>query len=285
MSRHPSSLSQIADAEASTLEYLVERGSTISTESKSLAFVDSIKSTFYDFVSRLTNFITTLKAGNYKSQKLAADDVVALVEAKTYQETRNLYVNVPVGFQGKWVDYLNFLSTQILPQVARTDATLKSVIQRMAVLLNEPDRLKAQSGLRELDRSLDVISQEQLDKMKRYVANGSKYQRRLGEVMERNADFKASYELINKINSELGVVDFAKIQDQVTRLSELTQSLQETMKSDEGRELSGLVTSQLSELFFKLGVSLTAGAVLMDAVTQQTVAMDTTLTSLREQLK
>lgn len=284
MSHTPSILNEAADKEASTLEYLVSRGSSISTESAGLAFVDSVKSTFQDFVGRVSVFTNNLKVGNFTSRAIDSDSVMGKFNGRPYQENRNLYVTVQPGFEGKWLPYLKFLDREIMPRVTMIDATLKVAITKLATILNEPDRLKAQSGIRDLEKLLTLVSQTDYQTMTSYFGKNSKTQVRVAEIADRNADVVESYALINKLNRDLGKVDFTKIQAQLDRLTELTRSLKDVLESDENRVVSGTITSQLSDLFYKLGVTLTAGALLRDAVLMQTEAMQQSIDSLKTQL-
>jgi len=285
MSQRPSILNEAAEQEASTLEFLVARGSLISTESRGLAFVDSIKSSFTDFVARLGLFVNGLKVGNFTPRQIKATIMLKAVTARSYQENRNLYVSIQPGFEGKWLPYLKYLANTILPKVETIDATLKVAITKLATIINEPDRLQAQSGIRDLERSLSMVSQDDYQGMQSFFGKGTKAQAPLGSVVDRNADLIDAYTLIDKLNNSLGAIDFTKVQSQLDRLTELTANLKEVLESEENRQLSGTVTAQLSELFYKLGVTLTAGAVLRDAVQQQTEAMSLTADSLAEQIK
>lgn len=285
MSQRPSILDEAAKLETSTLEYLVTRGSTISTESKGLAFVDSIKSTFTDFTARLGLFVNGLKLGNFQSKKIDAIAMLKDVTARPYQENRQLHVTVQPGFESKWLPYLKYLSGVILPKVILIDQTLKTAITKLAILVNEPDRMKAQSGIRDLESQLAIISQEDYEGMQSFFGHHSKSEMTLGQVVDRNADLIYSYDMINKLNTELGRVDFTKVQGQLDRLAELTSNLKEVLESDANRVVSGTMTSQLSELFYRLGVTLTAGAVLRDAVQAQTSVMEASVAELQEQVK
>lgn len=273
MSKVNKTLADYTSESASTLPSLIEEGSMLSTESKALAFLSGLATTFKSYIENFTTYCNGLKLGNYSKQKIDIEELKETLVGKDYQKTRGIYVAVPPGFSGQWVPFLRFLIETILPAVETTEITLKAVNSKLAVALNEPDRLKAQSGIRDLAKNLALIPQEDFDKIKGYFQNGGRNQTTLGKVVERNADIEEAFILINKLNADVGAVDFVNIQKLINRLVVLVTELRKELDGKDGDEMSGLVTSQLSDLFYMVGITVTAGAVLVDMTEQFTSAM------------
>lgn len=273
MSKVNKTLAGYTSEAASTLPSLIEEGSLLSTESKALAFVSGLATTFKGYIENTVTYFNGLKLGNYSKQKVDIDELKEVLVGKEYQKIRGTYVAVPPGFSGKWVPFLRFLIDTILPAVEATEITLKTVNTKLATALTDPDRLKAQSGIRDLAKNLALIPQEDFDKIKTYFQNGGRVQTTLGAVAERNADIEEAFILINKLNADVGAIDFTNIQKLINRLVVLVQELRKELDGKEGDSMSGLVTSQLSDLFYKVGITVTAGAVLVDMTEQFTSAM------------
>lgn len=269
------SLADFSTEATNNIEHLAQWGHQLSMESSSIPLVDSVRSTFQDYVTSVVTFLNGLKVSNYKKQSIDAKELVEQLRFYDYSKTRGLIINVPAGFTGKWVPFLEFLIKDILPPVAASEVTLKMVNSRLAAALNEPDRLKAQSGIRDLAHKIALVDQKDYDKIKATFANHTKTETTVSAVVDRNADINKAFQLINHINAELGAIDFSNIQKLIERLGELTAALRTTLQSEEHTEMSGMITSQLSDLFYQLGTTLTAGAILMDIVGDLTTGMQT----------
>ncbi|MNG04638.1 hypothetical protein D3C84_877840 [compost metagenome] len=133
--------------------------------------------------------------------------------------------------------------------------------------------MKAQSGIRDLAKNIALVPQEDFDKIKTFFQGGGRNQTQLSKVVERNADIEEAFILINKLNADVGAIDFVNIQKLINRLVVLVQELRKELDGKDGDEMSGLVTSQLSDLFYKVGITVTAGAALVDLTEQFTSAM------------
>jgi hypothetical protein len=143
----------------------------------------------------------------------------------------------------------------------------------LATALNDPDRLKAQSGIRNLENGLALVTQDDFDKVKTFFTNASRTQLSLYQVVDRNADIEQAYILLNKLNADVGAINFVAIQALINRLVVLVQELKKEISKEDNDQLSGLVTSQLSDLFYKLGITVTAASVLSDSTEVLTSAM------------
>ena len=273
MSKVNNQLEQLAAVTQSTLPSLIEAGSSLSTESKTMAFVSKLATTFKAYVENITTYFNGLKLGNYPKQKVDTVELMDVLKGKEYAKTRQVFVAVPSGFSGKWLDLLKLLIDNILPSVEALEVTLKSVNKNLAVALNDPDRLKAQSGIRNLENGLALVSQDDFDKIKTFFQNGSRTQLALSQVVDRNADIEEAFILLNKLNADVGAINFVAIQELINRLVVLVQELKKEVSQEDSDQLSGLVTSQLSDLFYKLGVTVTAASVLSDLTEQMTSSM------------
>jgi hypothetical protein len=273
MSKVNSQLEKLVSETQSTLPSLIEAGSALSTESKTVAFVSKLTNTFKSYVENITTYFNGLKLGNYPKQKIDTVDLLESIKGKDFAKTRQIYVTVPSGFIGKWVDYLNLLINVIVPSVESLEVTLKLVNKALATALNDPDRLKAQSGIRNLENGLALVTQDDFDKVKTFFTNASRTQLSLYQVVDRNADIEQAYILLNKLNADVGAINFVAIQALINRLVVLVQELKKEISKEDNDQLSGLVTSQLSDLFYKLGITVTAASVLSDSTEVLTSAM------------
>lgn len=273
MSKVNKQLEEFATESLSTLPSLIEEGSVLSTESKAMAFVANLMSSFKAYIGNLTTYFNGLKLGNYPKQKVDITELKEVLKDKDYSKTRQVYVSVPPGFSGKWIPFLRYLLDVILPAVTAAEITLKTVNTKLAVALNEPDRLKAQSGIRDLERNLALVSQEEFNKIRTFFMNGGKVQTTLSTLVDRNADIEEAYILLNKLNADVAAIDYVNIQKLINRMVVLVGELRKQLDELDSDEMSGLVTSQLSDLFYKIGITVTAGAVLSDMTTQLTSSM------------
>lgn len=279
---------QVSNEKLSQIDNLVELGSFISNESKVMAFIEASKSKFYDYVSRVQHFIQAFKFSAASAKQIDAKAMLEAYGKQSYSDNRKLTFEVAPGFSGNLPEFMTLMVEHLLPAAEASENSLKVVITRLATILNEPDRLKAQSGIRDLENHLVLISSEKLEKVKSFFKTGGKSQTTVSAVMGRNADLQEIYTKTNHMNDRLSKVDFKKVQDLVTRLGHLTGSLNEQINKGgegEGRdEVAGMVASQLSDLFYRIGVTLTACSVLLEIGHQHTEAMQRNVDGLVAQL-
>ena len=279
---------QVSNEKLSQIDSLVELGSSISNESKVMAFIESTKSKFYDYVSRVQHFINAFKFAQISAKQIDARAMLEAYGKQNYAENRKMIFEVAPGFSGSLPEFMSLMLDHLLPAAESSENSLKVIITRLATVLNEPDRLKAQSGIRDLEHHLVLISSENLDKVKSFFKTGAKSQTSVGQVMGRNADMQEVYTKTNQMNERLAKVDFKKVQGLVARLGQLTGSLNEQInKGGEGEtrdEVAGLVASQLADLFYRLGITLTACSVLIEIGRQHSEAMARNVEGVNAQL-
>jgi len=269
---NPNIMNELANVELNSLESICRMGSDLSTESLALPFVDTVKSKFNEFVDRSSTFLNGLKVGNYRSNHLDYDAAVIAFNKNPYATNRLVMVHVAPGFTGKWVSFLEYLITNVLPQVEELEATLKKSNTRLAQILNEPDRLAAQSGIKELKGQIPLVSLEVLTKLKQYFTGSNAPEVQASKVIDRNGDMEHAYKLTNTLNDRLAKVDLSSVNGMVGRFADLSTSFKEHLAKHDDT-VSGKVGSQLSELFYKLGVTVSAAAALLEIAPQHVEAM------------
>lgn len=269
---NPNIMNELANVELNSLENICRMGSDLSTESLSLPFVDTVKSKFNEFVDRSSTFLNGLKVGNYRNQRLDYAPAVIEFNKAQWSENRMKSLHIAPGFSGKWVPFLNYLDSNILPQVEALEATLKKSNTRLAQILNEPDRLAAQSGIKDLKSSIPLITLEHLNGIKKFFNSSSSPEVQASKVMDRNGDLEAAFKLTNALNDRLAKADLSGIDSMVGRFAELSKSFKEHL-AEHDDSVSGKVGSQLSDLFYTLGVTVSAAAVLLDILPQHVEAM------------
>lgn len=278
---NPSIMNELANVELNSLESICRMGSDLSTESLALPFVDTVKSKFNDFVDRSSTFLNGLKVGNYRSDHLDYDAAVTAFNKNPYATNRMLMLHVAPGFNGKLVPFLEYVITNILPQVEELENTLKKSNTRLAQILNEPDRLAAQSGIKELKGQIPTVSLDVLGQLKKHFSGSNAPEVQASKVIDRNADMEHAYKLTNTLNDRLAKVNLSSANSMVGRFADLSASFKEHLaKHDDA--VSGKVGSQLSELFYKLGVTVSAAAALLEIVPQHVDAMRKNLTAIQK---
>lgn len=279
---------QVSLEHMSQLDEIIALGSSVSNESKVLTFIDSGKSKFYDYVQRVHHFLKSLSLDHKIFNHIDARELLKKYGAQDYSKNRSLNFEVAAGFSGDLPEFLTFMVEHVLPAADAIENTLKITVTRLAQILNEPDRMKAQSGIRELEQHLVLVKEGDLEKIKSYFKAGAKSQVKIGDVMRRNADMETVYRLTNVWNERLAKIDFKRAQNLVERVGDLTghlnKQLNETGEGQEKTEVSGLTASQLSDLFYRLGTTVTACSVLIEMGRQHSEAMKRNLDALEAQL-
>lgn len=268
---------QVSLEHMTQLDEIIALGSSVSNESKVMTFIDSSKTKFYDYVQRVHHFIKSLSLDHKTFSHIDAAPMLKKYGQQDYSKNRNMSFEVPAGFTGDLPEFLTFVVEHILPAADAIENTLKITVTRLAQILNEPDRMKAQSGIRELEQHLVLVKEADLEKVKSYFKAGSKSQVKISEVMRRNGDMETVYRLTNVWNSRLAKIDFKRAQGLIARIGDLTghlnKQLSEPEEGQEKSEVSGLTASQLSELFYRLGTTVTACSVLIEMGRQHSEAM------------
>lgn len=284
MSTLKDQLEKLSGTVTGDLNYLITQGSLLSNESKSVPFLGTLRGTFADFVSHVSSFVNSFKAGNFNRETIDFKQLDEKLKLVDYSKTRTMEVFVPPGFHAHWVEFFNFVLKDIMPAVNVLEQTLVSTNRKMAVLLNEPDRMKAQSGIRDISTGVALVELDDFDKLKSFFNTTGKTATTLSGVVDRQADVATAFALSNRLNAELSAVDFNAITKLTTRLGELTEALQKVMGREEHTELSGLVSSQLADTFYQLGVTMTAGAVMIEVTKQMNDSMIASRDSLLKQI-
>jgi len=278
---NPNIMNELANVELNSLESLCRMGSDLSTESLQLPFIDTVKSKFNEFVDRSSTFLNGLKVGNYRSNKLNYLSAVANFNQANYSTNRLIPLHVAPGFNGKLVPFLNYLLEHILPVVEPLEATLKKSNTRLAQILNEPDRLAAQSGIKELRNSIPLITLEQLNKVKTFFNSSNTPEIQASKLIDRNADLETAFKLTNELNDRLAKANLSGIDSMVNRFADLSKSFKDHLAAHDDA-VSGKVGSQLSDLFYTLGVTVSAAAVLLEILPQHVQAMEKNMQMLEK---
>lgn len=270
---NPNIMNELANVELNSLENICRMGSDLSTESLSLPFIDTVKSKFNEFVDRSSTFLNGLKVGNYRSNHLDYMTAVQAFNQSPYSTNRMMPLHVAPGFNGKLVPFLEYLVKNVLPVVEPLETTLKKSNTRLAQILNEPDRMAAQSGIKELKNSIPLITLEHLNQLKTFFGSNNTPEVQASKLIDRNADLETAFKLTNELNDRLAKANLSGIDSMVNRFAELSKSFKEHLAQHDDA-ISGKVGSQLSDLFYTLGVTVSAAAALLDVLPQHVQAME-----------
>lgn len=251
-------LEQLAAPEIHTMENYFSHGLSLSTESKLQTFVDAGKSTLDMFLDRASTFLNGLKVGNYKRHPIVVGAKMKDLMAKEYSELRSMILPTPPGLSGNYLDLIGSIEKG-LPAIQTLDSNLKLAIVKLAQILHEPDRLAAQSGIKEIAATIQptLATVDHLDNLNANFKAGTRAEAQASQVISRAADLPETFKRLQALNEEMARVDFVNIQKNIHRLAELVKELEGVVKKDEHRELSGLVASQLSDTLYRLGVTTT----------------------------
>jgi len=275
-------LQQAAESQINTLQYHIEVGSLLSTESRLQTIVDGAKGTFNSFLDSASGFLNGLKLGNYKARQVKLNQSqLAHLRDTGFQDLRTKLIAVPVGFSATYADYLKDVHA-VMPAIEGLEKDLKLAIVKIAQILNEPDRLKAQTGIRDLEKNLTLATSDQYDALLANYKNETRVQVPFSDVAGNLAAFTEAYDQVHDLNTRLARVDLVGIQSQIHRLADLVQELRKTVSEDATKDVAGLIAGQLSDLIYRMGVTATVASMVANGVGDLS---DTLLTNIAELTK
>lgn len=259
-------LENLADEQATSLRYQIEVGASLSTESRLQTIVDGAKGTFNSFLESAATFLNGLKVGNYKLRetKLSSAQGAALRE-EGWPTVRNKTVKVPLGFSAKYSDYIKDVEAVMGP-IEALGGGLKLGIVRIAQILNEPDRLKAQSGIRELEKNLNLCTTAQYDALMANYKNGDRAEVMVNAIADNLTEFTETYASVDTLNKRLSRVDMVGVQGQIHRMADLVAELHKTVSAEETKDVSGIIAGQLSDLIYRMGMTASILAMVASGV-------------------
>jgi len=249
----------------SNVDYLMSTASNFSQESKVMAFVDDIRSQFSAFIGRAAAFFTGSKVGNFKPSPIIPGKLLEFANADGYRNIGQKVISIPLGFQGKYIDYIRSLASA-LTYVESLEKTLGLASQQLAQIASEPDRMKAQSTLRQLEASINAMPIAEFNALRAFCGNHGKTQGRLADVIDNGGDIEAVYREVNNLNARCARVDFRAIDAKTSRLAELIVHVQKEIEAAGDGGVSGPVASALSTMVYGLGTTVSAAAVVVTGV-------------------
>lgn len=263
-------IKQQADAETNNIDYIVQTGSRLSMEASETTFLDAVKSKIASFVEKAGDFIASLTTADYKYNPVHLGVAQKVLDDAGYAALRNLAVHVPAGFTGKLPELLKRIDA-VLPELEHLEASLQTTLAKLALVLNETDRLKAQSGIRDLEGSLKLIDVKRYTGIKELFKPHQKAMARFSDVFDRAGDVTAAYKSVNEINARLGKINFTQIDRSTNRLADLSKECAKALLNNP--EVSGTIGRQLSEVIYKLGVTVTVGSMVCHIMSELTNSM------------
>lgn len=270
MSKENAFLKELVSSEMhSNVDYLMSTASNFSQESKVMTFVDDIKTQFSSFVGRAATFFTSSKVGNYKPTTVIPGKVLEFANADGYRSIGQKVVSIPLGFQGKYIDYIRSLSTA-LDYVETLEKTIGAASVQLALIANEPDRMKAQSALHQLDTIIKPMPVEQFNLLRSFCDQHGKSVARLADVVESGGDLATIYKEVNVLNARCAKIDWAGIDNKTKRLAELITHVKKEIDAAGDGGTSGAAASALSTLIYGLATGISAAAVTVAGVTELT---------------
>jgi hypothetical protein len=253
----------------SNVDYLMSTASNFSQESKVMTFVDDIRSQFGAFIGRAATFFNSSKVGNFKPSTVIPGKLTEFANADGYRSIGQKVISIPLGFQGKYIDYIQALSSA-LAYVETLEKTIGATSQQLATVASEPDRMKAQSALRNLESLIKPMPASEFNALRAFCGNHGKTQARLSDVVDNGADIGAIYREVNNLNQRCSRVDWAGIDRKTSRLAELIVHVQKEIEAAGDGGTSGAAASALSTMVYGLATSVSAAAVVLSGVMELT---------------
>lgn len=266
----------VGSAVSDNVDYLMSTASNFSQESKVMTFVDDIKTQFSSFVGRAAAFFTSSKVGNYKPVTVIPGKLLEFANADGYRSIGQKVVSIPLGFQGKYIDYIRSLSTA-LDYVETLEKTIGAASQQLAVIANEPDRMKAQSALHQLDSIIKPMPVDQFNLLRAFCDNHGKTVARLSDVVDNGGDLADIYREANLLNARCSRIDWTGIDRKVARLAELITHVKKEIDAAGNGGTSGATANALSTLIYGLATGISAAAVTVAGVTELTRCLGLTV--------
>lgn len=266
MSKENAFLKELVSSEMhSNVDYLMATASNFSQESKAMAFVDDIRTQFSSFVGRAATFFTSSKVGNFKPVTVIPGKLLEFANADGYRSIGQKVVSIPLGFQGKYIDYIRSLASA-LSYVESLDKTISAATQQLAMVANEPDRMKAQGNLRQLESLIKPMPAADFTALRAYCGNHGKTQARLSDVIDNGGDIAEVYREVNNLNARCARVDWASIDKKTSRLADLIVSVQKEIDSAGDGGTSGSTATALSAMIYGMATTVSAAAVVAAGV-------------------
>jgi hypothetical protein len=259
-------LKDIVDSQLSgSVDYLMSSASNFSQESKVMAFVDDIRTQFSDFVGRAATYLNSVKIGNFKPTPVIPGKLLELADAEGYRSIGGKVISIPLGFQGKYIDYIRSLGSA-LTYVESLEKTIGAASQQLALIAHEPDRMKAQSALRNLESLLNPIPPAEFATLRNYCGNHGKSQARLSDVIDNGGEIEAIYKEVNQLNARCAHVDFKAIDQKTSRLADLITSVRKEIDLAGDGGVSGTTATALSTMIYGLGTTVSTAAIVATGV-------------------
>lgn len=279
MSQKNSVLEELANGELNSVDYLMSTASNFSQESKTMTFVDDIRAQFGTFVGRAAGFFTASKIGNFKPVTVIPGKLLELADGPGYQQLAPKVISIPLGFKGKYIDYIQCLE-KTAGVVEGLEKTLSIAATNLAVLAHEPDRMKAQANLRNLESNLNTLSAEDFGQLRGFVGQHGKAQGRLSDVVDRGGDLAEIYKRVNQLNTRCSRIDFRAIDAKTARLAELIKAVKQELDAAGEGGVSGGTASALSTMIYGLGTTVSAAAMLAANVADLTHCLQANVAEL-----
>lgn len=270
MSKHMESL---VDNGFIDLSYINNLAESVALESAGAAFLSGTHSTFSAVFDSAVTFFNGLKVGNFKPVTHDHASLIPHIEqAGGWAAVRLTPVSLPTGMKSKYVEFLTH-TLQLLPQVESLEKRLSQVQAKLASLVNEPDRLKAQSGIQQALQDLSGLSPADLDRYKAHFTDNKRTTARLCDVYDRANDIPQAYKDVNQINQRLAKIDFAGIQKKVDRLVELAIDLKKVLDGEQDSLISGTVAKQMSGYVYAMASTVSLGSVMTHLIDEVNICM------------
>lgn len=270
MSKENAFLKELVSSEMhSNVDYLMSTASNFSQESKVMAFIDDARSQFSAFVGRAATFLTSSKVGNFKPVTVIPGKLTEYANAEGYRSIGQKVVSIPLGFQGKYIDYIRSLASA-LTYVEALEKTIGAASVQLAQLAGDPDRMKAQSSLRQLEALIKPMPAADFNALRAYCGNHGKTVARLADVIDNGGEVVEIYRDVNLLNQRCARVDWAGIDKKTTRLAELIVHVQKEIEVGGDGDVSGATASGLSTMIYGFATTVSAAAVVATGVQELT---------------
>lgn len=210
--------------------------------------IDTIRGFFPGLLDKLRDSfkiaqdITAITPTNTKEQKFILDNI----HNKPYMEIADLFVMVPEGFQGRYVDYAVVLFDAAKNSNKVVEEVLKPFITYLSQFLSNKDAKIGTRSTVAMYLDIDKNRATQTQAIFRFRKEGSVTKRPLGEVIDRKADLNAIYDTHFRLNKAMENINLKMVEDCVKQCVELLNLIVAQVEKGEISNVTPEVTRNLA---------------------------------------
>lgn len=253
--------------------------------STAMSNLSSLVTSFTDFVSTTAGFSISTTAGVIALNSNQRD-FLAKVEKLNFRDLELLTAYVPEGMNEKYANYVSALNPSAEYCAENTLALLNTLSTYVANLINNNHALlDTHSFVAKLAKHEKERADLNAEVGKCFAKGSSIAQRKIGNVIDRNADWKLVFEEITLMNRTIDSVDKNKIYKKMNEINELLEVFKRKFNNGEIKEVSNEVSQNLSNLLYQAASELEFFSVTFFRVLAFTTSVNRTTEYVQKMFK